>query len=126
MKPQPTTDWVAISDRAVEQFHIRCYQLTGKERENDIQLLVAKLDNTATAALIIINNKDDYQIDSRFLPENEKWEFPILVVTSESGKILMETLSKHARNVTAQAAMSSIQKLLAGLLCLTIDNTMHT
>ena len=89
--------------------------------------MVAELDSKATAALILINNKDDYQIGSRFLPENEKWEFPILVVKPGSGRNLMEIIAKHGRNVTAKVEVSSLQKLHAretGLLCRAINSTL--
>ena len=87
--------------------------------------MVAELDSKATAALILINNKDDYQIESRFLPENEKWEFPIIVIKPGPGKNLMEIIAKHGRNVTAKVEVSSIQILHAretGLLCRAMDN----
>ena len=124
IRPQPISDWVAVSNCAVQQLHIRCYQLTGGESVNDIQLLVAKLDSTSAVALILINNKDDYQIDSRFLPENEKWEFPILVVKPGSGGNFTEMIQSHGRKVTAKVEVSSIQILHArqtGLSCLTMS-----
>ena len=55
--------------------------------------LLASLDSCARMmALLIINNKSSYNIEASLLPENELSPFPILLVTSETGKALSSLL----------------------------------
>ena len=67
-----------------------------QEEENTalpLNYLLANLDSCAsTIALLIINNKNGYNIEASFPPESEMSPFPILIVTAETGKALSSLL----------------------------------
>ena len=58
-----------------------------------LKYLLANLDSCAsTMALLIINTKNSYNIEASLPPESEMSLFPILLVTSETGKALSSLL----------------------------------
>ena len=91
-------DWIAITERDdyLEE-HIRLYQLS---RNSDLQLLMVTLDTSPAAGLLLVNNKNTYDIDGKFFPPGEiGWPVPVMVVTSDTGKnikALLEDLKGRA------------------------------
>ena len=58
-----------------------------------LKYLLANLDSCAsTMALLVINTKNSYNIEASLPPESEMSPFPILLVTSETGKALSSLL----------------------------------
>ena len=103
---QQAVNWMDIADHDINELHIQCYQM---KPDDDIQFLSKTLNNQATAAVILINHKNSYQIDPHLLPESKKWEIPIIVVTSEVGQNLNTILTKYGRDVQAKIEPFSIQ-----------------
>ena len=83
-------NWTPLTKHEVTYSHIRCHWL--QEGENvhiPLNYLLASLDSCAsTMALLIINTKNSYNIEASLPPESEMSNFPILIVTSETGKAL--------------------------------------
>ena len=88
-------DWITITEQDdCPEEHIHLHQLT---RSTDLQLLVATLDTSSAAALLLINNKNSYEIDSKFFPPGEidGWAVPIIVVTADTGKRIKSLLASY-------------------------------
>ena len=78
-------DWITITEQDdCPEEHIHLHQLT---RSTDLQLLMATLDDSSAAALLLINTKNSYEIDGRYFPPGEiVWPVPVMVVTADTGK----------------------------------------
>jgi len=87
-------NWTPLTKHEVTYKHIRCHQLQEAESTSlPLKFLLANLDSCAsTIALLIINTKNSYDIEASLLPESETSPFPILIVTSETGKALSDLL----------------------------------
>ena len=101
-------DWIDIRKDESTFPHIRCYWLND-ENEEELSILMASiLECTSTAALILINTKDDFDIDAKFLPPNQKCGFPVAVVQHTVGKTLSDIFVKHSRDVQARMEITSV------------------
>ena len=85
--------------------HIRCYWLR-ERKEDELAILMASIiDSASTAALILVNTKDDFDVDAKFLPPNERCGFPVAVVQHTAGQTLRDILMKH-NNVQARIVIT--------------------
>ena len=101
-------DWIDFREDASVSPHIRCYWLS-EGNEDELSTLMASIsDNASTAALILVNTKNDFDIDAQFLPPNEKCGFPVAVVQHTVGQTLREIFTKHTREVQARIDTVSI------------------
>ena len=103
-KCEQPIDWVDFTNHDVNYHHIRCHQILA-ERE-DIPLLVETLIHSEFAlALVLINTDDNFDINYTLLPSDESLGFPILIVTSSTGKILKTAFKQHSRNTEARVEL---------------------
>ncbi len=98
--PQPI-GWTDITEHDVTYPHIRCHQISA--HGEDLPYLLTTLESTDLAvALVLINNDSSYQIHPSLLSQEWNVNLPILIITSESGHLLMQLLMEHDRNVEAK------------------------
>ena len=84
--------WRPLVNHEVTYLHIRCHKLQAKD---DLPSLMSSMDSApCTQALLLINTDNSYQINPKFYPSEEKSIFPVIVVTAETGLVLLEALSK--------------------------------
>ena len=62
---------------------------------------------SSNVTLLLVNTKNDHEIDAKFLDPNEKWHFPVAVVTQAVGQTLKYVLEKYERNVEARLEISN-------------------
>jgi len=92
--PQPL-DWTPVVMYDATYEHVRCHQL---QPEDDLPSLLANLDSSpGTKALLLINNENKFFIQQSLLAEDQVSMYPVLVITSESGKVLTHILKKNER-----------------------------
>ena len=84
-------DWIEITEQTdYPEQHIRIHSL---QRNSDLQLLMAQLDSSSAAALLLINNRNSYEIDARYFPPGDQvWPVPVMVVTGETGERIRSLL----------------------------------
>ena len=100
-------DWVDIRKDESTSPHIRCYWLDN-EKEEEVPALMANVLESATAALLLVNSKNSFEIESKFLPPNEKYVFPVAVVTNLVGQPLKDVLDKYGSEVQARLEIESV------------------
>jgi hypothetical protein len=85
-------DWLLLTEQEdYPDQHIRLHKL---EKDSDLQVLMAMLDASPAAALLLINKKNSYDIDRSYFPPGEQvWPVPIMVVTAETGDKIRSLLS---------------------------------
>ena len=92
-------EWMPLVKCEVTYRHIRCHKL---EANDDLPFLMASMNSApSTEALILINTENSLDIDPKFLPVKDRSVFPVLVVTAETGKSIMDALSKSEIEVKA-------------------------
>ncbi len=93
-------DWLPVSLQEETTDHIRCHHL---QRESvDVPLLMATLGSSSSIkAVIVINSENSYRVDPKYFPEEEKWLVPVFIVTSTTGKMIMDTISKQEEDILA-------------------------
>ena len=102
-------DWIDFREDESVSPHIRCYWLCEGKEDELSTLMASIIDNAFTVALILVNTKNDFDIDAKFLPPNEKCVFPVAVVQHTAGQTLREILAKHKyRKVQARIETTSI------------------
>ena len=90
-------EWKRLVNHEVTYRHIRCHQL---KKEDDLPFRMASMDSApCTEALLLINTENDYDVNPHI---QEKPIFPVLVVTAESGQLLMEALDKSEIEVMVE------------------------
>ena len=88
-------DWTPVIMCDATYEHVRCHQL---QPEDDLPSLLANLDSSpGTKALLLINSEKNFFIQQSLLAEDEVPMYPVLVITSESGKALTNILEKNER-----------------------------
>jgi len=70
--------------------------------------MASTIDSPSTAALILVNTKEDFDVDAKFLPPDEKCGFPVAVVQHTVGKKLSDIFVKHSRDVQARMEITSV------------------
>ena len=88
--------------------HIRCYWLDDGKEEDLPTFMSDEFDSTSVVVLLLVNNKDNFKIDAKFLCTIEEYEFPVAVVTRSVGQILEDLLQKHEREVQGRLEMSTV------------------
>ena len=102
-------DWVDIRKDESTSPHIRCYWLDD-EKEEEVPTLMAIVLESSTVALLLVNTKDSFEIESKFLPPNEKCVFPVAVVTHKIGQTLKGVLDRYENEVQARLEIESVTK----------------
>ena len=103
-------DWIDIRKDESTFPHILCYWLSD-ENVGELSILMASIQECpSAAALILANTKDDFLVDAKFLPPNEKCEYPVAVVQRTVGKTLSDIFVKHGREVEARMEITSVTK----------------
>ena len=83
--------WTPLSKHEVAYQHIRCHQLQVGENVN--LTLLPNLNSCAgIVALLLINTDNTYNIEANFPSRDGISSFPILIVTSETGKAISSIL----------------------------------
>lgn len=99
-------DWISLTEQ--EDFldeHIRLYQLT---RNSDLQFLMAVLDESPAACLLLVNNKNTYDVDGSFFPGGEEgWPVPVMVVTADAGKKIKSLIKGSKSGAEARVETTS-------------------
>ncbi len=122
ISPAPQSiDWLPVSLEEEEYDHIRCHQL----QPESLPILMAALDSsTSTKAVIVINTENSYRVDTKHLPEEGKHSVPVLIVTAETGRMLLDTIGKHEGKVSAKVDTTdtalTTKSLAPGKRCFTI------
>ena len=86
-------DWIVITERTdYQDRHIHIHRL---QKDSDLQVLMATLDDSPAAALLLVNSRNSYKIDEGYFPPGEMqfWQVPVMVVTSETGEKIQSLLS---------------------------------
>ena len=84
-------NWTPLTKNEVTCQHIHCHQL--QEAMNvHLSLNDLLISCPSMVALLIINTKNNYNIEDSLPRESEMSPFPILIVTSETGKALSDLL----------------------------------
>ena len=80
-------DWLALTEQPdYPEQHIRLHKL---EKDTDLQLLMAMLDASPAAALLLINRRNSYDIDRSYFPPGEQVNlFALCAITSGNTLIL--------------------------------------
>ena len=102
--------WIDIRKIESTSPHIRCYWLDDQKEEEIPTLMSNVLDSPSTAALLLVNTKNHFEIETKFISPNEKCGFPVAVVTHEVGQTLSNVLEKHGRDVQAKLGIVSVTK----------------
>ena len=100
------TDWLSVRKEESTSPHIRCYWLDDG-KEEDLPTFMSAFDSTSNV-LLLVNNKDNFKIDSKFLCTIKAYDFPVAVVTRSVGQILEDLLQKHKREVQGRLEMSTV------------------
>ena len=88
---------IAICNHPLKKEHILVCKMTPKE---DIGVIIASMIHTEYIKMLVIVSLDErLSIDN--LPRNQKWLYPIAVVTAHSGNILGQVLSKYPDDTIA-------------------------
>ncbi len=100
VSPAPQSiDWLPVSLQEEECDHIRCHQL----QHESLPVFMAALDSsTSIKAVIVINTENSYRVDTKHLPEEGKRSVPVLIVTAETGRKILDTIGKHKGKVSAK------------------------
>jgi len=100
-------DWVEIRKNESTSPHIRCYWLDD-EKEEEVPALMADVLESSTAALLLVNTKNNFEIESKFLPPNQKCVFPVAVVTNLVGQTLKVVIDRYGSKVQARLEIESV------------------
>ncbi len=85
----------------------------------DAPLLVATLGSSSSIkAVIVINTENSYRVDPKYFLEEEKWLVPVFIVTSNTGQMIMDTISNQEEDVLA-----SIDTTIPGISLYFITST---
>ena len=112
-------DWTPVIMHDVTYEHVHCHQM---QPEDDLPSLLANLDSRpGTKALLLINSENNFIIHQSLLAEDQVSIYPVLVITSESGKVLTRILEKNERGAvkiktdiaTASAQSSASETVVA-------------
>lgn len=106
-RPQ-TFDWIDIRKDESTSLHIRCYWLSDEREEELSTLMATTIDSASTVALILVNTKNDFEVDAKFLSPNEKCVFPVAVVTHSVGQTLRGVFKNYDREVQAKMEITSV------------------
>ena len=102
------TGWLDIRMKESTSPHIRCHWLDDKSEE-ELPNLLSTILKSSNVTLMLVNTKNDYEIDAKFLNPNEKWHFPVAVVTQAVGQTLKHVLEEHERDVEARLVIPEIK-----------------
>ena len=88
--------WTPLSKHEVAYQHVHCHQLQVGENVNlTLKSLLPNLNSCAgIVALLLINTDNTYNIEANFPSRDEISSFPILIVTSETGKAISSILDR--------------------------------
>jgi len=101
-------EWIDIRKDESTSPHIRCYWLSDEKQDELSTLMASTIDSPSTAALILVNTKEDFDVDAKFLPPDEKCGFPVAVVQHTVGKTLSDIFVKYSRDVQARMEITSV------------------
>ena len=101
------TDWLSVRKEESTSPHIRCYWLDDG-KEEDLPTFMSIFDRNLIVVLLVVNNKDNFKIDAKFLWTIKAYDFPVAVVTRSVGRILEDLLRKHEREVQGRLEMSTV------------------
>ena len=86
-------DWTPVIMHDATYEHVHCHQM---QPEDDLPSLLANLDSSpGTKALLLINTENDFTIHQSLLAKDQVSMYPVLVITSGSGKVLTHILEKN-------------------------------
>lgn len=100
-------DWVEIRKNESTFPHIRCYWLDD-EKEEEVPAFMADVLESSAKALLLVNTKNNFEIESKFLPPNQKCVFPVAVVTNFVGKTLKDVIDRYGNKVHARLEIESV------------------
>lgn len=70
--------------------------------------MASSIDCKTTVVLILVNTKDDFEVDDKFLHPNENCGFPVAVITHSVGQKLKEIFKRYDRDVEARMEITSV------------------
>lgn len=63
-------NWLSLTDQSdYPEQHVRLFKL---EKDSDLQFLMAMLDTSSAAGLLLVNRKNSYDIDRSYFPPGEQ------------------------------------------------------
>ena len=102
---QQSLNWELVTTEDIQCNHIRCHTL---KEGDDLPVLVTAVDtNPFAQGLILINAENNYQIDPKFQSAETQWNVPILLITTDDGRVLIELLKQHKLKVEAKVILES-------------------
>ena len=102
----PKIDWTDIREKESASPHIRCYWLSDGKEEEFSAFMANTVNFASTVALILVNTKNDFEVDDKFLPPNQRYGLPIAIVVQSIGKRLRGIFMKHNRELQATMEMN--------------------
>ena len=101
-------DWIDIREDESTSPHIRCYWLCEGKEDELSTLMASIIESASTRALILVNTKDDFEVDAKFLHPNEKCGFPVAVIKQTIGQTLRKLFKNYSREVEAKMLITSV------------------
>lgn len=83
---------IMICDHQVKYSHVRVYEAKPGTDLAEVVALESLMDDDYVKMLLVINHKNAYTIPN--LP-NEKWAWPVAIITADSGIRLKHILHQH-------------------------------
>ena len=69
---------------------------------------MAVLDASPAACLLLINNKNTYDVDGKFFPVGEEgWPVPVMVISADAGKKIKSLIKGSRNGVEARVEITS-------------------
>ncbi len=100
--------WIRLSTQTESYPHLQCHQLT---QEYDLPLTVSSLDSDSNAVgLILCHTENHYNLPKEFLEGQSNWEFPLMLVTHETGQKLHSIISKNAGGAEVKVLLTSSEQ----------------
>ncbi len=101
-------DWLPVLLQEETTDHILCHHL--RRESVDAPLLMATLGcSSSIKAVIVVNSENTYHVDPKYFPEEEKWLVPVVIVTSDTGQMIMDTISQHDGKLSAKLDPTSLE-----------------
>ena len=109
-KSHQPLDWMVLTEHEAMFPHMQLRELKGEDSMPTFLSAVKSM--TGVKALLLVNNSNNLEVDTKFYPKEEGGGplVPVAVVTSDTGEILKKCITKHDRNVEVRVEILSKEK----------------
>ncbi len=95
---------MSLNVQTVNHHHLQCHVL---QEGYDLPTTIASLNSDSNAlGLVLCNTEDSYHLSPGLFKGQTDWKFPVMVVTSESGRELQEIMLKYPGKVEVEILLS--------------------